>query len=71
MTAQQVLLTIKWFRYLDEMYLTAEDIEVIEKCLLPILRDNNNIIPGSDMSYHQMYVHWTYHLLPDYKQDYI
>jgi len=67
MTAQQALLPITWFRYVDEVFLTLKDIEVLED-LLRIIRDNNTIIPGSDMTYHQMYVHWTYHLLPDYKQ---
>lgn len=72
MTAQQALVALHWFRCMDgAIYPTAEDLEVIEKCLLPILRDNNNIIPDNDISYHQMYVHWTYHLLPNYKEDYI
>jgi hypothetical protein len=70
MTAQQALVTLQWFNCMDAAVdITSEDLEVIEKGILPILRDNNNIIPGDDMSYHQYYVHWTYYLLPDYKKD--
>ena len=70
MTAQQVLVTLRWFRCMDgAIEPTAEDLEVIQKCLIPILRDNNNIIPGNDISDHQMYVQWEYHWLPDYKKD--
>jgi hypothetical protein len=67
MTAQQALVTLKWFRCMDAaVEPTAEDLEVIQKCILPILKDNNNIIPGSDISYHQMYVQWEYFDIPEY-----
>jgi len=70
MTAQQAVVTLQWFRCMDAgVDVTAEDLEVIEKGILPILRDNNNIIPGNDISYHHMYVQWEYHWLPDYKKD--
>jgi hypothetical protein len=69
MTAQQALVTLNWFHCMDGgVDITAEDLDVVEKCILPLLKDNNNIIPGNDISYHQMYLQWTYHYLPDYKQ---
>ena len=69
MTAQQALVTLQWFNCMDGgVDVTAEDLDVIEKGVLPLLKDNNNVIQGTDMSYHQMYLHWITHLLPDLKK---
>lgn len=70
MTAQQALVTLNWFRCMDGgVDATPEDLQVIEECILPLLKDNDNIIPDNGMTYHQMYLQWTYHYLPYYKED--
>lgn len=69
MTAKQALVTLQWFNCMDGgVDVTLEDLQVIEECILPVLKDNDNIIPGNDTTYHQMYLHWITYLLPELKK---
>ena len=66
MTSAQALTTLHWFRCMSgAVEETKEDLEVIEQVILPILKDDHNVIPGNDITYHQMYEQWMVYILPD------
>lgn len=70
MKAQQAVVTLRWFiRMGGGLDRTVEDIQVIEECILPILKDNHEIIPSNDLSYHQLYDHWMIHYIPKLKKN--